>query len=195
MDDADYAEKYDKPYPSNDGKKVARMMKQASDARFVGDRGGWYLGAAGADDPLGAGAEVGVFSYIGHSAEGRIGLKTILGTGAEDWFGGVDLGIRTQVPSRFAPFVGAGTFIGVSEHAVAANNDGDIFVDEAGETEDEHSFISSFYPEVGAHFWLNSKTRLTANAQYHITTEGRDSDFWFVGCSIAFLYGGGDSEE
>lgn len=194
MDDPVYAEKYDKPYPSNDAKKVARMMKQASDARYVSDRSGWYLGAAGADEPSAIGAEIGAFHYIGHSAEARGALKVLGTSSANGWFGGLDVGIRTQSPSRLAPFVGMGAFVGTSEYEVDATNDGldndnDILVDESGETEDEHDFLASFYPEVGAHFWLNSRTRLTANAQYHITTEGRDADFWFVGLSIGFLLG------
>ena len=199
MDDEVYAEKYDKPYPSNDGEKVARMIKQASDARYVADRGGWYLGAAGADEPTAAGAEIGAFSYLSHSVEGRVGLKGLAGTGAEDWFAGLDLGLRTQSPSRFAPFAGVGTFLGGNNHKVLAiddhiDNDGDTSVDERGEMKDDPNFLASVYPELGAHFWLNSKTRLTASAQYHITTEGRDTDFWFVGFSVSFLGGPRDFE-
>lgn len=192
MDDAVYSEKYDKPYPSNDGEKVARLMKQASDARYVADRGGWYIGGAGADEPTAGGVEIGAFNYIGHSAEGRIGLKGLVGTGADDWFAGVDLGLRTQSPSRFAPFAGVGTFLGGNNRQVLAvddhrDNDDDGSVDERGEMKDDPRFLASFYPELGAHFWLNSSTRLTASAQYHITTEGRDSDFWFIGFSLSFL--------
>jgi len=195
MDDPVYAEKYDTPYPDDEVEKVARMMKQASDARYVDERGGWYMGGAAAGDPFGLGAEIGMFSYLNHSTEGRIGLKGILGTGAETGFGGVDFGIRTQSPSRLAPFVGVGTYLGISSEDVPAANDGidndnDHSIDEYNEVEEEHDFLASFYPELGAHFWMNSRTRLTTNAQYHITTEGRDSDFWFVGFSIAFLLGG-----
>jgi hypothetical protein len=191
-DDKVYAEKYDKPYPGNDGNKVARMIKQASDARYVADRGGMYFGGGGADEPTAGGLEIGAFNYIGHSAEGRIGLKGLVGTGADDWFAGIDLGLRTQSPSRLAPFAGVGTFLGGNNHRVLAvddhrDNDDDGSVDERGEMKDDPHFLASFYPELGVHFWMNSSTRLTASAQYHITTEGRDSDFWFIGFTLSFL--------
>ena len=196
MDDEVYANKYEKAYPSNDADKVGRIIKQASDARYVADRGGWYAGAAGSDDPFTAGAEFGTFSYQGSAIETRAGLKGLVGTGAEDWFAGVDLGIRAQSPSRFAPFAGIGTFIGGNSHEVEAendfiDNDDDGSIDELGEVDDDMRFLASVYPELGAHFWLTSSTRMTASAQYHITTEGRDSDYWFFGISFAFL-GGSD---
>ena len=199
MDDEVYAQKYDKPYPSNDADKVARMMKQAGDARYVAERGGWYIGGAAADEPTALGAEIGVFQYQCPSIETRAGLKGLLGTGADDWFAGVDLGLRAQSPSRFAPFAGIGTYLGGNNRKTLAihdhrDNDGDGSVDERGEMKDDGRFLASFYPELGAHFWLNSSTRLTGSAQYHLTTDGRDSDFWFIGFSIAFL-GGPDEYE
>lgn len=198
-DDPVYAEKYAKPYSSNDGEKVARMIKQASDARYVADRGGMYVGGGGADEPTSGGLEFGAFNYIGHSAEGRIGLKGLVGTGADDWFAGIDMGLRTQSPSRLAPFAGVGTFLGGNNHRVLAvddhlDNDDDGSVDERGEMKDDPGFLASFYPELGVHFWMNSGTRLTASAQYHITTDGRDSDFWFIGFTVSFL-SSPDSEE
>lgn len=197
MDDEVYAEKYQKKYPSNDAEKLGRMIKQAGDARYVSDRGGWYIGGAGTDEPTTAGAEIGAFSYIGSSVEGRAGLKGMLGTGADDWFAGLDLGLRVQAPSRLAPFAGIGTYLGGNSRRVLAvddhiDNDDDGSVDERGETKGDPNFIASIYPEIGAHFWMNSSTRVTASAQYHLTTEGRDADFWFFGLTFAFL---GDSEE
>ena len=192
MDDEIYAEKYDKPYPSNDGKKIARMIKQSGDARFVADRGGHYFGAAGADEPTSAGIELGLFQYLGPAVESRIGLKGLAGTGAREWYAGVDLGLRTQSPSRLAPFAGIGTFVGGNGNHVAAeddhlDNDDDGSVDERGEVRDDPHFMASVYPELGVHWWLNSSTRLTTSAQYHLTTDGRDSDFWFIGFSLSFL--------
>ena len=197
MDDPVYAEKYDKKYPSNDAEKIGRMIKQASDARYVADRGGTYLGAAWADDPTAIGAEIGAFTYAGPAVEARGGLKGLLGTGADDWFAGLDLGLRAQSPSRFAPFAGIGTYLGGNNRRVLAiddhiDNDGDGSVDERGEKKNDPNFIASVYPELGAHFWLNSSTRMTASAQYHLTTEGRDADFWFFGVSFSFL---GNSDE
>lgn len=192
MDDEVYAEKYDRAYSANAPEKLGRMIKQASDARYVADRGGCYWGAAGADEPFTAGVEVGRFMYTGPSLESRIGFKGLAGTGAHDWFAGGDLGLRFQSPSRLAPFVGAGTYLGANWRDVPAandgiDNDGNGFIDEFGEKDSVSEFIASAYPELGVHFWMNSSTRLTANAQYHFTTEGRSSDFWFIGLSISFL--------
>jgi hypothetical protein len=71
----------------------------------------------------------------------------------------------------------------------------DQSIDELGEEEDVGKFFASVYPEVGAHFWLNGKTRLTASAQYHLTTAGRDDDFLFLGLSVGFLSGNRSSDE
>ena len=192
MDDDVYAQKYDQPYPSNDGDKVARMLKQASDARYVADRDGWYLGLAGATDPGALGAEIGRFNYTGSAVEGRFGLKALAGTGAEDWFAGIDLGARVQAPSRLAPFAGIGTYIGANNSQVPAtddhiDNDDDGSVDERGEKKDDYEALASIYPELGVHYWLTSSLRMTTSAQYHVTTEGRDSDFWFIGVTFSFL--------
>lgn len=194
MDDEVYAAKYDKPYPANDGEKVARMIKQASDARYVDGRGGYYFGAAGADEPTALGAEIGRFEYAHPAVESRIGLKGLVGTGAEDWFAGLDLGLRAQSPSRLAPFAGIGTFVGGNTNSTLAvsdgrDNDDDGSIDERGERRADPEFMASVYPELGMHYWLTSDLRLTASAQYHFTTDGRDSDFWFIGFTLAFLDG------
>ncbi len=168
------------------------MIKQSVDARFVADRSGYYLGAAGADDPAAGGLELGAFKYLGPAVESRIGLKGLAGTGAREWYAGLDLGLRTQSPSRLAPFAGIGTFVGGNGNHVAAtddhlDNDDDGSVDERGEVRSDPHFMASVYPELGVHWWLNSSIRLTTSAQYHLTTDGRDSDFWFIGFSISFL--------
>lgn len=75
------------------------------------------------------------------------------------------------------------------------DNDNDGSIDELGEEDNVGKFFASVYPEVGTHFWLNGKTRLTASAQYHLTTAGRDDDFLFVGLSIGFLSGNRSSDE
>lgn len=191
-DDPIYAEKYAKRYPSNDADKAARLVKQAIDARHVGGRGGGYIGFSGADEPTAAGAEIGAFTYVDPSLELRAGLKGLLGTGEEDWFAGIDLGTRVQSPSRLAPFAGVGTFIGGNSRQVGArndriDNDNDGAIDERGETRADREFMASVYPELGVHYWINSKLRMTGSAQYHVTTDGRDSDFWFVGVSFSWL--------
>lgn len=192
MDDPVYAEKYSKPYDGNEADKVARMMKQSIDARHVAGRGGVYLGAAGSDDPFTAGSEIGLFSYIKPTLETRAGLKGLIGTGADDWFLGGDFGLRVQSPSRVAPFLGVGTYLGGNRRNELAiddhvDNDSDGAIDERGEYKGVYSYMASVYPELGVHFWLNGQTRLSTSAQYHLTTEGRADDFWFIGVSLSIL--------
>lgn len=192
MDDEVYAQKYDKPYTDDRDEKIARMMKQSIDARHVEDQGGWYFGGSASDEPFALGAEVGAFSYFGSMMEGRAGLKGLVGTAAENWFVGGDFGLRLQTPTRVAPFVGVGTFLGGNLRQEPAthdhiDNDDDQSVDERGETKSRYDFLASAYPELGMHFWLNGRTRLTAGAQYHLTTQGRDDDFWFFGFSVSVL--------
>lgn len=191
-DDPVYAEKYAGGYSSNDAEKAMQLVKQSIDARHVKGRSGKYVGFSAADDPPSAGAEFGVFTYPDPSLELRGGLKGLMGTGAQDWFVGLDLGARVQSPSRLAPFAGVGTFIGGNAREFDArgdgqDNDGDGSIDELGETDTRSEFFASVYPELGVHFWVNSRLRMTGSAQYHITTEGRDSDFIFFGVSFSWL--------
>ena len=191
-DDPVYAEKYASSYSSNDGEKAARMLKQAVDARHVDGRSGKYIGFSAADEPTAAGAEFGAFTYVHPAVEVRTGLKGLIGTGADDWYAGLDLGARVQAPSRLAPFAGVGTFIGGNGRQVGArddniDNDDDGAIDERGETRTRSEFLASVYPELGVHYWLTSDLRMTGSAQYHVTTDGRDSDFWFIGVSFSWL--------
>lgn len=194
MDNKAYSKKYDVPYTGDDVDKVERMVKQSVDARHVDGQSGIYTGFAASDDPFTLGAKVGCFEYLNHSVEGRVGLKGLLGTGDKDYFVGIDAGLRLQSPTRFAPFVGVGTYVGGNGKSEAAehdhlDNDDDGSIDEFGEEKDVAHLFASIYPEVGAHFWINGETRLTASAQYHLTTAGRDDDFAFFGISVARLIG------
>lgn len=192
MDNPEYAKKYDVPYTGDDVDKVERMLKQSVDARHVDNQSGVYAGAAFSDEPFTAGAELGAFHYLTHSVESRVGLKGLVGTGDNDFFAGIDAGLRVQAPSRFAPFAGVGMYLGGNGKSELADddlrdNDNDGSIDELGEEKDVGSFFASVYPEVGAHFWLNGRTRLTTSAQYHLTTSGRDDDFLFLGISLGYL--------
>jgi len=191
MDDPDYRDKYARPYA--DGEKTQRMAKQIVDARHVAGKGGVYLGAAVADEPTAVGGEIGVFGYPTCWLEGHAALAGLLGAGTEHAFGGLNAGLRAQPPTRLAPFVGMGTFLGYADFEVDADDNGlddddDLFVDERGETESETAGLAAIYPEVGLHYWLTSTCRLTGSGAYYVTTEGRDQDFWFVGLSIATLW-------
>ena len=166
------------------------MLKQSADARFVKGRSAGYIGIAGTDDPTTLGLEIGGAKYRSASFEQRAGIKGLLGTGDSDLFGGLDLGVRLQSPSRLAPFIGLGTYLGISAFPRSAeddnlDNDDDGSIDELGETT-RHAF-AAVYPELGAHFWLKHDVRATLSAQYHISTAGRDHNYWFFGLTFAGL--------
>ena len=104
---------------------------------------------------------------------------------------GLDLGARLQSPTRLAPFVGVGGSAGILlQDAVPLLLDlGDdsppsLLDEEEAETT---GGLATFYPEVGAHFWLDGRIRLTAFGRYLITTEGRDFDDWLVGGQISIF--------
>jgi hypothetical protein len=195
MDDLEYAAKYGRPYEK--GEKLPRMAKQLIDARHVSGKGGAYGAAVAAKRPLTAGGELGLFTYHPASAcvETRGALAGLVGTGAADIFGGIDLGVRAQPPSRLAPFAGICVFNGLNREELAAetdsrDNDNDMFIDEAGEKSHRAEYLGAVYPELGLHYWLNSRWRVSGLSRYYITTDGRNTDFWTVGLSLSILPGG-----
>ena len=190
MDDPEYAAKYSRPY-GND--KIPRMAKQAIDARHVGGKTGLYIGGAGQSSPFTAGGDLGVMGYWTPCLSGHLGLTGIAGTGVENIFAGVDFGVRAQTPTRLAPFAGVGATAGYAIFQKdwaddGIDNDGDGNVDEPGEHDFDRAALAAVYPETGVHFWLNGQTRLTASGRYMVTTDGRSSDFWYYGLSLAFLF-------
>jgi hypothetical protein len=192
MSDAVYRRKYSRTYEP--GEKIPRMAKQMDDARDVADRGGLYLDAGASRNPPSLGGELGLFRYKEPWREYRVGIAGLAGTGARDWFVGLDGGMRLQTPTRVAPFIGFGGFGGSGEREVAAidgrDNDDDIFVDEPGETKTELRALFAVYPEVGVHAWLTPRCRLSGFGRYYVTTDGRASDFWYVGLGISLLESG-----
>lgn len=189
MDDSVYRQKYGRPYEP--GEKIPRMAKQLVDARHVAHRSGAYLDAGVAGDPITLGGEIGFFHYHEPWRESRVGIAGLAGTGAANGFVGLDGGLRLQPPTRIAPFAGLGGFVGLSEDKVPAidgrDNDDDWFVDEPGETKKQVGALFAAYPEIGVHAWLTSRVRLTGFGRYYVTTDGRDSDFWYVGLGISLL--------
>lgn len=192
MEDPDYAEKYAEGVPKSD---VLGKLKQASDARFLSDVSGIYVStgvAARSDAARGLlGADIGVERYITSFYTARGSLLGM--TDGEDYFTGLDLGLRLQSPSRLAPFVGIGGFAGYAKESVSAERDGvdndeDGFADEWGE---EHERVSgamaAAYPEIGVHLWWTPRVRLTGLGRYLFTTEGRDADDWWLGAGIAMF--------
>ena len=186
MDNELYAEKYREGADQWDpwGK-----VKQAMDARFTAGHSGLYVaGGAQVRPETGAvvgGAEIGGENYLTSWSSARASLGIY---GAEDeGYGGIDLGIRAQTPTRLAPFVGVGTFQGVSRTVKNGefnwiDDDEDGFIDEPGEQFSSYDgWLSAVYPEVGLHFWFTSEYRISAFGRYYITNLGRDSDTWVLG--------------
>jgi hypothetical protein len=189
MDDLDYAEKYSQPYGDD---KPLRMLKQSVDARHLAGKGGRWIGGAGGHSPNTGGAEFGYFFYPSAWTEVGLGLTGLIGTGAKDWFVGPQASLRIQSPTRIAPFAGVGAFAGFNRHGVSADNDGldnddDGSIDELWEKRSDYNAFAGVYPEVGVHLWTNGARRITANARYYITEDGRDTDFWFFGISFGWV--------
>ncbi|MEZ6059209.1 MAG: hypothetical protein R3C19_02490 [Planctomycetaceae bacterium] len=183
MDDPVYAEKYGQPYSSNDAQKVTRMMKQSLDARFISGRNGGYAG-------LGVlGAELGVLRFPTAYSEIRGGLKGQLNSGTGT--AGLDVSARLQTPTRLAPFIGVGGYLGggsdVSAVSDGRDNDHDGFIDEVGEKRSQGIF--TLYPEAGLHFWMTPKSRLSLVAQVHLAPQSDVDDFGYVGVQWSILDG------
>jgi hypothetical protein len=191
MDDPMYAAKYSKPYGDD---KIPRMAKQAIDARFLEGRDGAFMEAGVSGSPATLGGEIGIFSIPQSFSERRAGFIGLLGTGEQAIMAGVDGSLRLHTPTRLAPFVGMGALATYFERDVPAahdgsDNDDDLFIDEKGEEKESAEFFGAVYPETGIHFWMTPKSRLTASGRYMITTDGRNSDTWYVGLGYSMLYG------
>ena len=189
-DDVDYARKY--PHHTDN---TLKTTKQAIDARHVLGKHGYYAGFAGRDIPAGAGAEAGVFVYPRSWLEARVGGALLGHDGPEPLSGGGLLGVRAQTPTRLAPFVGIGGYLGWSGFEDASmdnlDNDDDGFIDESGER--ELDFVVAAVPEVGIHYWITSRLRLTGSADYRFASDGRDADAMYYGVSLALLGAGQSS--
>lgn len=188
--DADYAAKY--RHHSDNPLQVA---KQAMDARFMRNRGGFGVATHLGTDPGTLGGELTGFQYVGHSLELRGGLLGVAGTGNSNLFGGLTAGARVQTPTRLAPFVGIGGLAASGERDVSddgLDNDNNLLIDETGE--DLSEYFASVFPETGLHFWLTPRVRLTTSAAYHFTTTGRDDDQWMFGIGLSLLSPGDYAE-
>jgi hypothetical protein len=186
MDDIQYAAKY------ADGAEPGDLFgkaKQAIDARHVEGLGGLYIGGVGQfsddqDKPM-FGGEIGYEFYPKSYFSHRMGAMFLFNGDLP--YIGFDLGARLQSPTRFAPFVGLGTFQGILPSQESAiddrhDNDDDGIVDEADETEwTIDSYTASIYPEFGAHLWINGSGRATVYTRYLVTSAGRDQDQWVLG--------------
>jgi len=183
-DDPDYAAKYPR-HTEN----IPRMIKQSMDARHLKEKGGGYVALAGRDEPAAMGGEIGGFYYPSPFIEGRLGIAGLIYEADEPVSGGLLAGARLQSPTRLAPFVGIGAYvgltpeIGLSEDGI--DNDFDGFVDNRGEVESK--FVGALIPEAGCHFWLTPGWRVTGSASYYMTTSGPEDNFLMLNISLARL--------
>lgn len=167
----DYAAKY----PHHTG-NLARMTKQAVDARHVAGDTGFYAGAVGQDDPVAGGVNAGMFHYpdlYAGSVELHGGFQGLLAEGDHPLTGGIDAGIRLQTPSRLAPFVGVGAYVGSAPGEPDEGEESDVLL--AG------------YPEAGVHFWVTPAVRISTTASYFFTTSEENRSYPLVGISLAYL--------
>jgi hypothetical protein len=183
-EDPDYAAKYPR-HTDN----VAKMAKQAVDARHVAGKGGPYAGLSGAGDPFAMGGEAGWFHYPTSYLEWHGGVAGLLYEGNTSGSVGVTGGARVQVPARFAPFAGIGAYGGVTPYNLHDNdgidNDGNGLVDEVGE--ETRDAVLAIYPEAGVHFWLTPEWRMTASTSYWVAVTDKVDGFWMWNLSLARL--------
>lgn len=194
MDDPDYADKY----PEHSG-NVLQMAKQAVDARHLSAKRGDYI--AGMLDARGSagGLQTGGFFYACPWLEQQVALEMLYCDDLHDLFVGGKYGVRAQLPTRLAPFVGVGGFAGLFHKGTPHDAEWIVLEDDdhRGHFPNEKRIdpgddglhpLFAVYPEVGVHFWLTGKHRLTASAAYYLTTEGRSHDYLLIGASFSRLY-------
>lgn len=190
MGDPNYAEKYSKGVEKSD---ILGTTKQAIDARHVAGLSGWSIGGATlyrpkSDNTFG-GLEVGFERYPTSWLWCRVGFASYMSE--EEGYLGAIAGLRLQMPTRLAPFVGVGTLLGDSRTVSSApdgrDNDEDMFVDESGEVADgiDH-FLTAVYPETGVQFWLTHHWRLSVDGCYMFTNLGDNHDDWMIGGQLKF---------
>jgi len=192
MEDPEYAQKYADGADKSD---IPGKIKQAADARFLDGATGFYVSGGALSRPdSDRGMLGGEIGYEGYATSFLTARGSLMGIGnQEDWFTGLDGGLRLQSPTRLAAFTGAGVFVGAANEMVPAtddsiDNDDDGFVDEAGEKRERLSgMLVGIYPEVGAHFWWTPAVRLTGYGKYMVTSEGRSGDDWLIGAGIAIF--------
>ncbi len=157
------------------------------------DKAGTYLEIGGQTDPAAVGVGLGAFNYNYRFLSTRLSIYVLGSESIDDVFLGADTGIRFELGTVVSPFIGLGGYYGYHVENSPADddeldNDGDGQVDEDGEEDARiDRSVATIYPEAGIHVWIDKWTRFSLSGKYHITTEGRDSDFWLfcVGFSFA----------
>ena len=160
---------------------------------ITSDLAGTYLEIGGQTDPIAGGIGLGAFHYNYRYLSTRLAIYILGSESIDDTFLGADTGIRFELGTVVSPFIGLGGYFGYHvENSPAEDdeldNDGDGQVDEDGEEDARiDRSVATIYPEAGIHVWIDKWTRFSLSGKYHITTEGRESDFWLfcVGFSFA----------
>lgn len=175
-------------------REVLRVTKRVALAPGRHGAVGVYATGGGGGDPEteGGGGEVGidVNSYWWSS---QLGIMVYGSTPADNYFIGPTARFRVQLPYRLTPFAGIGGFAGWGEihrrddDGMDDNDNG--VIDDADEITTDSVYFASVFPEVGAHFWVNDRIRVSGSGSYYITTEGRDHDFWMASVSITLFLG------
>jgi hypothetical protein len=155
---------------------------------------GLYVQLGGGTEPDAIGGEVGYFGYQTENLCYVAGIGFLASERFDDLFVGANLGFRLSAGHTVSPFVGMGVFAGYSKKFVGAeddnvDNDEDGDVDEEGEEKEvvDH-VIASIFPEVGLHVQIAPDSRMTLSGRYHMTTEGRENDFWVYSLGFTFLF-------
>lgn len=158
------------------------------------DRGCAFIGGDMSKHPYSIALEVGAEAYAGEVLSLNGSLTLLSHEDVEETLGGLKLGVRAALPARISPFVGLGAYYGYAEESRDADedgidNDGDGFIDEAGEDESVvTSSMATAYPEIGLHLWVTDSARLTLRYAYNLSSFGRRSDFEIVGLSFGMLF-------
>lgn len=217
IEDPVYAEKYERPYEDGEklprmAKQIvdARHLANRSGTYVAGAYRDDPRSQAGSIGAFSYGANAATSSYLGGNlshtdfdGETLLGLETgtriqapsrlapFAGAGAT---GGAS---ADAIGRTVALVLGAIVYVLVtdddddhdhdSSHHSSNSHTHDHDHDDDNDWRLHYSPFAAVYPEVGVHYWVTHDTRLTFNARYMVTTEGRDHDFWLFGLSLGFL--------
>ena len=195
MDHAAYVEKYDRSYEP--GEKLWRMGKQMVDARHVaGQTGGTATVSGGASGKAGGlGGEIGMVHFHNPWVSTNLGVNGMLTVTGGNGFAllGVRGGGRIQPPTRLAPYIGAGGYMGIGPSTKPCPLDhvdtGPFPSTTSSHPDCDNIFttqaIAAVYPEAGVHWWATGRIGVSAGSQYWLTSEG--DGFWYHGLTLTIL--------
>jgi hypothetical protein len=184
--DEDYARRY--PDRTNN---ILTKAAQAIDARHLFRKDGAFVAGGIHRDAQAYHGDLGVFLYPRSWYEQYAALTGLYSDDLHDAYVGGKVGCRIQPPTRLAPFVGVGGFAGAFHKGSFydalwwAAHDEDGNPPDWNPGDDGLHPMFAVYPEAGVHYWLSSRTRVTASLSYLISSEGRDFDYLLIGLGIS----------